>query len=381
MNFRNILVFLFLLSSSILSGQLCLTRQYNQPRVGDVLKWTRTTYQPADSTGKDCVWDFSKVKAGGPVESVSYGFDVRDGSIVKEAFSTRFYYHDEGDTVFLKGYENESSIVRHVFPRPLFCYPFAYGDSVSGYLYTRGKYCDRLSLEQLGTGHTVVDGEGILILPGKDTLRHVLQITTTERYVQDATPITASYYLPDSLRIPHVKDSIAYRLVNDSSVIELRVTSWYARGYRYPLFESYENLILTPDTSYVMNRFSLYCSLDSMESYVGYDPENEWLLAEGEDENPREETKPEISWKERLELKIYPNPVRDELRVEYILPEAVSVNLSVQDMTGRILYSGGTHREEGDYRKTIPVSGFPRGQLLLVMRIENEIVTRIIIKE
>ena len=71
------------------------------------------------------------MKATGPIESVSYGFDIREGSMVKEAFSTRFYYHDEGDTVFLKGYENESSIVRHVFPSPLFCYPFSYDDSVT----------------------------------------------------------------------------------------------------------------------------------------------------------------------------------------------------------------------------------------------------------
>ena len=62
---------------------------------------------------------------------------------------------------------------------------------------------------------------------------------------------------------------------------------------------------------------------------------------------------------------MFPNPVNDLLNVEFILPEAQKIELSILNLTGSVIYSEALGEVKGRNTLSIDVSGFTQGVYLL----------------
>lgn len=70
-------------------------------------------------------------------------------------------------------------------------------------------------------------------------------------------------------------------------------------------------------------------------------------------------------------IRIYPNPVIEDLQVRAFSPASVNVDISVIDVTGRSYYSHHEKLETGFNQVLIPAASLPAGVYLLVMQPEG----------
>jgi hypothetical protein len=74
-------------------------------------------------------------------------------------------------------------------------------------------------------------------------------------------------------------------------------------------------------------------------------------------------------------IRLYPNPVADMISVEYALPAAKTVSVSLYDLTGRLVLSekNMVWHPSGEYRENISVGGLPANTYILLIQLDGEI--------
>jgi Zinc carboxypeptidase/Secretion system C-terminal sorting domain len=80
------------------------------------------------------------------------------------------------------------------------------------------------------------------------------------------------------------------------------------------------------------------------------------------------------------ELKIYPTPAHETLRVIYESPTRGVAEVSIKDVSGIIVYKSKRQVQKGETNFTIPVSSIISGVYMLLIQQENQIVTTKFIK-
>ena len=171
--FATFLVF----TTSMLNAQTTLTSSEHAPRAGDSLTVTLLSTLPAIQTGRDALWDFSEAAMLGSHAVTFTGTDT----VSAEEGGTVWRTALRNDTVLLTGFENRHTLMEFDTPLPLLRYPFSLGDSIHGCFSGIGVWCDRKFMRVWGEGATHADGEGSLMLPTGDTLRHVLLVHSVRR--------------------------------------------------------------------------------------------------------------------------------------------------------------------------------------------------------
>ena len=87
------------------------------PRANDEVTLQQTAYVAADEGAEDTVWDFRQLEISDNGYPVCYTEEeAYDGLTVGTAFNTRHYYQCAGDSLLLRGYEN--NLTKLEYDRP-----------------------------------------------------------------------------------------------------------------------------------------------------------------------------------------------------------------------------------------------------------------------
>jgi hypothetical protein len=371
----------FLLSGipGILSAQHVLKSELNGFRPNDILYKQQVEYKDPGRTGAGVLWDFSRLNVVNDEYELFYS-ELNDTVIIGTEHGTNYHYALRNDSLLLWGFENATTKLNNVQPEIQLKFPVNYGDTAKSYYYAHGKYSNRLEMDVMGTIETVADSYGMMILPNRDTLRHVLRTRTVKYIAEDTRPVSDAYYEKLESPLSISADSIDRRLANDSTIFVMETFRWYEKGYRYPIFEtvrSWEQYAAASDNEFLAAAF-FYSPQE--QYYLEEDEENLALLDEMEEEN----TSPAIvdPW-EGLTYNIFPNPVKNsDLNIEIYLPKNVN-NVRVQaGTTMGAIVSGKNFGAfpEGAHTFQIDAWSLPAGNYILDIWLDEKLISEIIMK-
>lgn len=214
-----ILIVVFLLSiCTLVRAQNTLSQAANMLQPGDSVTKERVEYVHAGDTGKDVVWDFSNLEAN-DLYYIKYD-TISHLQLVGYDTQKTYKYQTTVDGLLLRGYE--SPLMRMDFQQPqvILPLPMQFNQTMMTDYQGEGRYSGTHFERTAGTIRITADAEGTVILSEKDTLPNTLRV-----------------YSINTAAIRLNKDSCQ----NDEDNLKQVITEhyqWYARGYRYPVFET-----------------------------------------------------------------------------------------------------------------------------------------------
>ncbi len=200
-------------------SQHVLTKANALMRSGDIVRKQLVAYVPPGESGMNASWDFRNIDQLADLYQIEY---TKDSSSSLQAIdsSSMHLYRLRGDTLTKVSYQNPLTHIEYSVPIPELNYPFSYGDTLCGNYKGEGRYCSRNGISIVGTTVIEADGEGTLTITDECTLRDALRVHTLR---------TSSFGV--------AKDSVPADSANRLLEVE-ESYRWYAKGYRYPLFET-----------------------------------------------------------------------------------------------------------------------------------------------
>ncbi len=370
-SFAIVLFFLFIMQ---VFSQHTLQSNLNIFRPEDVIIKQQVSYKDPGRSGENVLWDFSQLETVDEEYDLAY-FNQGDSLTVGIEHHTKYYYSLSNDSLLLWGFENPTTILKNTQPELLMKFPVHYKDRVQTYYHGTGRYCDRLSLDAMGTTETVADAYGMMILPDKDTLKHVIRTHTFKRIAEDTQSLTYSLLPPPPVPVLS-SDSIDYRLQTDTVVLELETCRWYVEGYRYPVFETVKSREIIHGEAK-----DFFCTA------FFYPPQEHYYLDEDEENLAilealqKEEENSANRW-EGLTYNCYPNPVVTTLDVEMYLPKtANNIRVQLSDRQGRMLTEENWGaKPEGIFTGQVYMEPYPRGEYILNISLDGYKVSEILMK-
>jgi hypothetical protein len=338
-----------------LSSQHSLQSQLNMFRPGDIIVKQQVSYKDPGRSGENVLWDFGNLDIEKESYKLSYSSLKEDSIIVGTEHRTMYYYSLSDDSLLLWGYENPTTLMTNRQPELLLKFPVNYGDRTQSYFSGKGKYCDRLQLSAMGTVHTFADAYGMMILPNKDTLRNVLRVKTVKRIAEETKPFL---HRKSDAGSAISTDSIDFRLRNDTTVLGLITYRWYARGYRYPVFETVKSVVNYRSSERKYFNTAFFFPPEAHE-YLTEDEANRDLL---ESEAFAGSNDPWYG----LTYNCYPNPVVSDLNIEMYLPRPAKIRIQLTERGGRIMKEENWGaKPEGIFNRQISMGFFTMGEYVL----------------
>lgn len=380
---------------TLLLAQEQLQADLNMYRTNDTIVKQQVEYKYPGRQGTDILWDFGKLKIVDKKYTVVYE-QSGDSLLSGTEHQTRYYYDFRNDSLFLSGYENPTTKVIYSSPELLMRFPMKLGDKTESYYQGSGVYCDKLDIKAYGTSISTVDATGMIILPGGDTLRHVMRVHTTKLISEKTGPLlldTAVVSISDSTKqlSAFSADSINYYLQADTSVLMVNTYRWYAAGYRYPVFEAVSTGSSPNRTKAEYFATAFYFPPDK-HTYLKNDGKNTSLQAELLEKDKKQGENAENSGNNvegsvviddiEFTYNYYPNPVESQLNFEYYLSKDAKVSFGLYSITGVMVYRSpikslgtGTHSE------TIDMGYCSRGEYVLTILVNNRPFSEKILKK
>ncbi|WP_221659689.1 T9SS type A sorting domain-containing protein [Bacteroides salyersiae] len=359
-----------------LFSQYSLERTTHLPRPGDRLGKQEVSYKSPGAKGTGIVWDFSEL------ENRNANYELRytsphpgSDTIIGIEHRTMYRYQLSGDTLFTPGYENSTTRIGYRIPESLLVFPFPYGRSLTTSFGGKGNYCNRLGIDICGRSTVTADATGLMILPGGDTLHHVLRVHTCKLVFERTGPGPAHAVADLDTVIGPVcyRDSVNRYLADDSAHFQIDTWRWYAEGYRYPVFESIHSAICKSGKK--STHFSTSFYYPPKEQYYGLsgDPENQERRDRREMDHhpeafPAADSEKKDSGHEYEDEFIRYVCISDgqEVSLSYTLKTDSDVGIELYDIQGR-RYTAvqKTCQSAGSYREQLPLGGLPAGEYLL----------------
>jgi hypothetical protein len=353
---KGVFLFILLVISSGLSAQHSLQSGLNFPRPDDEITKQQVEYKQPGQSGENVVWNFGQLISVADGYTLDY-FSVGDTAVVGIEHHTRYYYSLDGDSLLCHGYENSTTQMINERAEVLLRFPVQYGDSIFGYYNGNGAYCDRLAIGAMGTVFSKADAYGRMIIPGGDTLNHVLRVHTVKKIASSSAPLV--FYGEDEPETFVTNDSIDYRLANDTVMLEVETYRWYVEGYRYPVFETVKSIMdkQGQEQEYFATAF-FYPPQEHY--YLETDPENQAII---EAQNNKVEASPLLA----TTFNAFPNPATSTLNVEIVLPIEATIRIQVRSVAGEVLYINQDKGKcaTGSHSFTLDVASLPLGYYLL----------------
>jgi hypothetical protein len=364
----------------MLWAQFSLKPELNLPRMGDELFKQQVEYKDPGRSGEHVLWDFSRLQAVNPEYKVFYrtpkffGHDIQllglntlsagetelENMIVGSEHFTSYYYQVKDGQLVLLGHANAVSQMYHKQPLLVIPFPFGYGQKIESSYHSQTFYAGAKPMQSIGDIHIEADAQGMMILPDKDTLYHVMRIKTMRTLVE----------LPDTAL--HNKAPAQ----NLSEPLNIRIENylWYARGYRYPVFETIRhfNANDTVQPSFFSTAF-FYPPQDHY--YLDTDPENRQLV----EAQKKEKKNAPLS---DFMFNAFPNPVATQLNVEIFLPVEAGIKIQLRSIAGNSVYLNENKGKftRGNHRFQFHVSSLPTGYYLLSIWADNYMHSETILK-
>lgn len=200
------------------------------------------TYQ----SGNDVLWDFTNVN---PSKRCYRTRIKRDSTSVIMRVG-------KGGVLTFQEYDNavfQTSAVTRLYTinysQPVLCmsFPMEYGDTISCPFLGSGFYCQTLYYRERGVSAIVADAKGTIVLPSEDSVSNVLRL-----------------YKLKTMSVSMDADSSLLDTAQLKQVVEERY-EWYARGCRYPIFESVTSTSYA-DMTPVGTTYESFCCLPEMQS-------------------------------------------------------------------------------------------------------------------
>ena len=366
-----------------LFSQYSLERTTHLPRPGDRLGKQETAYKSPGAKGTGIVWDFSELENRNANYELRYTSPhLGSDTIVGIEHRTMYRYQLSGDTLFTPGYENSTTRIGYRIPESLLIFPFPYGRSLTTCFGGKGNYCNRLGIDICGRSTVTADATGLMILPGGDTLRHVLRVHTCKLVFERTGPGPAHAVAGvDTVAGPVCyRDSVNRYLADDSAHFQIDTWRWYAEGYRYPVFESIHSAICKSGKK--STHFSTSFYSPPKEQYYGLsgDPENQERRDRREMDHhpeafPAADSEKKDSGHEYEDEFIRYVCISDgqEVSLSYTLKTDSDVGIELYDIQGR-RYSAVQKacQSAGSYREQFPLGKLSAGEYLLRIAIGNK---------
>ena len=335
------------LTAFSLQGQT-LNSNRNYFRSGDVIIKQQVEFKDPGASGKDINWDFSHVNMINEKYQLIY-YNTNNGDtthVTGFEHETKYRYLLSQDTLWLTGYENRTTTMNYQHPEALLRFPFRYGDTLSTGFTGKGQYCQQVELTAEGYTKVCADATGKLITPEGDTLKNVLRVLRTKEFTDIGTDST-----------------------NIDSNMRMETYQWFARGNRYPVFETVKTYTLRKDS--VLDNFStsFYFSTIKREQ-LHEDLANAYV----QDDTVYPD---DIL----INCSTYPNPVTTDLSVNYELSVDARVSFIICDISGRP-WANVPYRylNAGKQQQKIPMTGLHTGNYGLYIKVNDKIYKRTIIK-
>jgi len=369
------IIFMLLSIPEILSAQHILQSELNLPRSGDVIIKQQVEYKDPGRSGANVLWDFSQLNVINDEYELTYS-TPNDTVITGSEHSTQYRYILQNDSLLLLGFDNQTTILHSVQPEVLRKFPFHHGDTIGSYYYAHGKYSNRLELDVMGSTQTIADAYGMMILPNKDTLKHVLRLQTIKYIAENMNPISESYYekLHSPLTISF--DSIEHRLATDTVLFVVETFHWYEKGYRYPVFEtvrSWQQYRNSKDYTFLNTAFFFP---PQEHYYLETDPENKMIV------EAKNKGKKEYNPLAETTFNAYPNPMSTTLTVEIFLPIEAKIKIQVRSIANKNVYINENEGKfvQGSHRFQFNISKLPVGYYLLNIWADNYLLSETMLK-
>lgn len=322
-----------------------LTSDRHAYRAGDYLEKQQVEYKDPGSIGRSLVWDFRILQPFDYEYSLAYFIpdSTEMERICGQEHQTRYYYRQLTDSLLATGYENYTTFMEYTRPELRLKFPLAYGDTLYSEFEGSGEYGRRLPLYVKGYTRVEVDAEGELILPD-ETVKKTLRVYTKRHYTQTG---------------------------KDSLEMTLHTWSWYAKGVRYPVFESIKTLI-HPKGGKEEQIFT---------TSFYYPPEKQ--LSEIDTDNI--EMEDEILQGAAAvftEARTYPNPVTDNLKIDFKLTRDAQVWFSVHNNAGVAQTATAPENlREGHHTKDISMGHLLTGTYTVNVHVDDMLLQLNVVKK
>lgn len=335
------------------SAQTSITHECNGIRLGDRVEKQQMEYTNPGDSGEEKVWDFSEVRTVGT--NASEFFCDSDSVVICELEPTRINkYSFRTDSLLLVGYETPLTKVDYSYPINVFAYPFSYGQSFTAPYYGKGKYCKTNAVELEGVTDVEADGTGTLILSESDTLRNAIRVHSIR---------TGSVAM-------HLEgDTTAVARSRMKQEIEERY-QWYARGYRYPLFE-------TVSTSYYDDMELVSC----IQTAYLYSPDKQHLLTDELNESVQRADSLEEHSQTASDIIDYSVTLNgNTVSIDYSLTESATITALLCNHRGMTYRRTTTSNPAGEhYEMTLNCSGLEPDVYILYINVNGKVYNEKII--
>lgn len=221
-----ILLLFVLFCYTVSDAQNRLSVKNNLIHFGDSVTKEKVDYVGLNSVGEQDLWDLSGLRNNG-IYYIKY--DTIDSELIAYDHQRTYKYSISGDSLLMVGYESQLQRMDYCKPQLVMPYCLSLGESCQTVYWGEGRYSGTHYERVFGSIRTEADAEVTIILSDSDTLPNTLRIYSV---------------ITESIRLN--RDSC----LNDSDNLKQVITEhyqWYARGYRYPVFETitsstYDNL-------------------------------------------------------------------------------------------------------------------------------------------
>lgn len=375
------ILFLFLFVSLMANGQI--THHHHVIRPGDQIIKRQIPYFDPGDPGEGQVWDFSYLKSEGEEYVLEYiepyshpdssfivlGRDTfpknelgKDELLIGIEHHTAYFYRYKNNRLELIGFENPVNMMQYTRPLFVMSYPFNYGQKIEEPYTSEVVYSGEHSLVTHGSLTLEADALGTLILPSGDTIRQVVRVHSVQTIMDDARKRTTNF--------------IAYGM-------QMETWRWYAKGYRYPLFETSRAVNTLSKTKEAIFTTAFYYP-PQFHAYLENDFANQIIHENTKKETADELKKPATGHaieKDNWYCDFYPNPVNTELFIEYTVKTTAQVTLALYTLDGRMLQIiPSQQKQPGMHTEKFDCSRLSTGSYVLRLGVDNEIESRVIIK-
>ncbi|MDR1764310.1 MAG: T9SS type A sorting domain-containing protein [Dysgonamonadaceae bacterium] len=336
------------------SAQQTLSFERNLPRSGDKIEKQQVEYKDPGRAGDNVIWNFSNLKSINEKYSLVYsapepinglyimGLDTfpvdsvgKNELLIGNEHSTIYYYRFLLNRLWILGYENSTSILKYSKPLLAEQYPLAVGENYSENYSLEGLYSSVYPVSGKGSVTICSDAYGVIILPSDDTIKDVTRLKSNRNILKNDEEIYVENY------------------------------RWFARGYRYPIFETVK---ITTENN------------ETFSSAFFYPPEKHYYL---NDDSDNTGIKSIIDSRQgKIAYNFFPNPVSEILNMEFYFPEKTNVKIQLVSLSGSVIlnenrgqYPSGLNRLQLNFP---PVSA---GNYILIIHLDGSIISEIITKK